>query len=73
MISYICKQRIFKQLILAAALLCIGLPAAAQTSSMGIVVMHGKGGSPDRLVKPLANGLEKKGYRVASLEMPWSG
>lgn len=52
------------------------LPAAAQTpekTGIGIVVMHGKGGSPDRLVNTLATGLEQKSYRVASLEMPWSG
>lgn len=70
MTSNIFKQRILKQLILAAALLCIGLPAAAQT---GIVIMHGKGGSPNRFVIDLANGLERKNYLVANLEMPWSG
>ena len=69
MITYICNQRLFKQLILAAALLCIGLPAAAQT---GIVIMHGKGGSPNRHVRDLASGLESKNYLVANLEMPWS-
>ncbi len=40
---------------------------------IGIVVMHGKGGSPDRLVRALADGLESKGLLVASLEMPWAG
>lgn len=55
--------------ILTATLFGISLPAAAQT---GIVVMHGKGGSPDRLVSDLASGLTGKGYLVANLEMPWS-
>ena len=40
---------------------------------MGIVIMHGKGGSPARHVSDLASALEAKGYLVANLEMPWSG
>jgi pimeloyl-ACP methyl ester carboxylesterase len=49
--------------------------AIAQTTapSIGIVVMHGKGGGPGGLVKPLADGLEARGFRVANLQMPWSG
>lgn len=56
-------------LVLAATLLA-GMPALAQT---GIVIMHGKGGSPEGLVKPLADGLAQKGHLIANLEMPWSG
>lgn len=52
------------------------VPAAAWAQEtapkIGIVIMHGKGGSPTGLVKKLADGLESKGYRVANLEMPWS-
>jgi len=53
----------------------ISLPAAAQPAptQIGVVVMHGKGGSPSRHVAELAAGLEMKGYLVANLEMPWSG
>lgn len=40
---------------------------------MGIVVMHGKGGSPDRWVNGLADGIASRGYIVANLDMPWSG
>jgi len=40
---------------------------------MGIVIMHGKGGSPDRWVNELADELANRGYIVANLEMPWSG
>ena len=40
---------------------------------MSIVVMHGKGGSPDRFVNGLAAELANRGYIVANLEMPWSG
>ncbi|MDZ7938277.1 MAG: alpha/beta hydrolase [Rhodoferax sp.] len=49
--------------------------AVAQTPNPipGIVVMHGKGGSPTRLVNELAGALESHTYRVANLEMPWSG
>lgn len=52
-----------------------GLPfmVYAEAPKMGIVVMHGKGGSPDRWVDGLADGLASRGYIVANLEMPWSG
>jgi pimeloyl-ACP methyl ester carboxylesterase len=64
-------------LAVAAALFCTALPfsAAAQASApkIGIVIMHGKGGSPNRHVTDLANDLERRGYLVANLEMPWSG
>lgn len=46
---------------------------AADPRTMGVVIMHGKGGSPNGLVAGLAAGLEGKGYLVANLEMPWSG
>ena len=51
------------------------LPVAtvAEVPKMGIVIMHGKGGSPDRHVDNLARQLKDKGYEVANLEMPWSG
>jgi len=51
------------------------LTVTAQTASskIGIVIMHGKGGSPTRHVSDLASSLEEKGYLVANLEMPWSG
>lgn len=59
-----------RTLLLLSTTLLAGMPALAQT---GIVVMHGKGGSPDRLVGDLAAGLAGKGMLVANLEMPWSG
>ena len=46
--------------------------AAAEGDGIGVVVMHGKGGSPTRFVDELARSLEGKGYLVANLEMPWS-
>jgi len=53
-------------------LLHVGGTYAAE-SKIGIVIVHGKGGSPTRHVSELASSLEAKGYLVANLEMPWSG
>lgn len=47
--------------------------AQAPQPKIGIVIMHGKGGHPTRLVAGLASFLEEKGYLVANMEMPWSG
>ncbi len=61
-------------LVLLSSALCLLTPyVSAQNSPLGIVIMHGKGGSPTRHVAELAQGLEAKGYLVANLEMPWSG
>jgi alpha-beta hydrolase superfamily lysophospholipase len=51
------------------------LPYAHAESDIkvGVVVMHGKGGSPKNLVSGLAAALENHGFLVANLEMPWSG
>ena len=60
---------------LAAAIVVIAQTSIAQVPSfaIGIVIMHGKGGSPAGHVSSLASSLEQKGYLVANLEMPWSG
>lgn len=58
--------------LLLALLLSSALRAAPSPQEIGIVVMHGKGGSPGRFVNVLAEGLEKEGFLVANLEMPWS-
>jgi pimeloyl-ACP methyl ester carboxylesterase len=47
--------------------------ADSSQPKIGIVVMHGKGGEPSRLVGDLAASLANKGYVVANIEMPWSG
>lgn len=62
-----------KLILSALALAAVGQTVLAQTPAIGVVVMHGKGGSPTKWVAPLAAGLERKGYLVANLEMPWSG
>jgi len=60
--------------VLATALGAIIQPTAAEPSArIGVVVMHGKGGSPTKYVAALASSLEEKGYLAANLEMPWSG
>lgn len=66
----------FSRLLLLAAALTSLIPLAAPAQGgpgIGVVVMHGKGGRPDRFVNVLADGLERRGYLVANLEMPWSG
>lgn len=62
-------------LVLVIILATVIQPAAAQSPSpsVGIVIMHGKGGTPTKYVADLASSLERKGYLVANLEMPWSG
>jgi pimeloyl-ACP methyl ester carboxylesterase len=40
---------------------------------LGVVLMHGKGGSPASRLPPLASALEANGFLVSNLEMPWSG
>jgi pimeloyl-ACP methyl ester carboxylesterase len=42
-------------------------------AQIGIVVMHGKGGTPTRYVDGLASYLAGQGFQVANLDMPWSG
>lgn len=60
--------------VIALTTVLFAAPVCAQDSpAIGIVVMHGKGGGPGGLVKPLADGLEARGFRVANLQMPWSG
>lgn len=49
--------------------------AHAQTppSEIGVIVMHGKSGSPEKYVDGLASELKQAGFQVANLDMPWSG
>ena len=65
----------FITFVLAIVVTVVSCSSIAQTPSprIGIVIMHGKGGSPTRHVSDLASSLEGKGYFVANLEMPWSG
>ncbi len=45
----------------------------AAQSTIGFVVLHGKGGRPEGLTAPLAANLQQQGMLVISPEMPWSG
>lgn len=65
--------RVIARLALAALAVTLPLSVVAQGEPIGIVIMHGKGGSPTKFVADLARSLEGKGYLVANLEMPWSG
>lgn len=47
--------------------------AENNNSKIGFVLMHGKGGNPQRYISDLAGPLEQRGFLVANLEMPWSG
>lgn len=68
------KKRLMAAASLAVSLMSPLVAVHAQSAPViGVVVLHGKGGKPGGLVRPLAEGLEAKGYRVANLEMPWSG
>jgi len=60
--------------IIAALVSLFAAPVAeAATPRIGVVLMHGKGGSPAGSVAPLASALELEGLLVLNLEMPWSG
>jgi len=47
-------------------------PVRAAPSEVGVVLMHGKWGSPQGML-PLARDLESQGYLVSNAEMAWSG
>jgi pimeloyl-ACP methyl ester carboxylesterase len=57
------------------SLVGLGLPlvAASNEQMVGVVIMHGKGGNPNRHVSDLASTLKDTGFLVANIEMPWSG
>jgi pimeloyl-ACP methyl ester carboxylesterase len=57
---------------LAATLALVGLqPAAAAASAVGVVLLHGKTGTPNQFMK-LSAALAAAGYAVAAPEMCWS-
>ena len=68
-------SRFLIALTIAMASVFLPLTAIAETNpiKIGIVLMHGKGGSPAKHVSDLASSLEGQGFLVANLEMPWSG
>lgn len=70
-------QKLLNRISLAVVMILATVFQVAEAQSpqtrIGIVIMHGKGGSPARHVAALASFLEDKGYLVANIEMPWSG
>ncbi|HEY7167984.1 MAG TPA: alpha/beta hydrolase [Candidatus Binatia bacterium] len=52
--------------------LSVSYSVFAASSETGIVLLHGKWGSPKGLA-PLERELESRGYLVSNPEMPWSG
>jgi pimeloyl-ACP methyl ester carboxylesterase len=63
---------------LAAALIAAGLTAVAVAqgnalAGFGIVLLHGKGGTPGGLIDSLAAALRAEGAIVVAPRMPWSG
>ena len=62
-------------LFFAVASMFFSLTASAETGAtkIGVVLMHGKGGSPSKHVAELAESLKQRGFLIANVEMPWSG
>ena len=52
--------------------LLIGPVAPAADSDVGVVLLHGKGGSPSGYIRELASALRSKGYLVSTPTMPWA-
>ena len=46
---------------------------SAASTTIGVAIMHGKGGLPTRHVAELETFLAERHFFVANLEMPWSG
>src|SRR5215471_18747675 len=63
-------RTIFCALLVLAVLPGLGTPACAQT--IGIVLMHGKTGSPNTVIDQIAMVLQGAGYLVDTPEMCWS-
>lgn len=72
--SYTLYRKLFESAFLCVSLM-FPLTTMADTSiaKIGIVIMHGKGGSPAKNVTDLAASLNEQGYLVNNLEMSWSG
>ena len=49
-----------------------GRIAPAAGDDLGVVLLHGKGGSPSGYVRELASALQSKGHLVSTPTMPWA-
>jgi pimeloyl-ACP methyl ester carboxylesterase len=61
-----------RSLVVAAILARLPGVARAQASAVGVVLMHGKWGNPEKGIEPVELALKGVGCRVISREMPWS-
>jgi pimeloyl-ACP methyl ester carboxylesterase len=57
---------------LLVALFLVPIAAWAQPSATGVILMHGKWGTPDKGIQPVELELRGAGFVVVSREMPWS-
>src|SRR5204863_9727931 len=64
--------RSYAALLLGLVAVFAGQRAAAANGDIGVVLLHGKGGTPAGYIEPLASGLQKKGFLVSTPTMPWS-
>lgn len=55
-----------------ALVLLLSAVAPAHAQQVGIILMHGKWGTPDKGIAPVELELKGAGYRVVSREMAWS-
>ena len=66
-------MREFALFLLSVAAGLIGSIAPSNSNDLGVVLLHGKLGSPSGYVARLASNLERKGYLVSAPTMPWAG
>ena len=63
-------------MVLAATLMALqasGLHAqSANLAGYGVVLLHGKGGTPTSMIEGLTESLRKEGAVVEAPELPWS-
>ena len=65
-------KRVINRVTFALLLAFFAYPVFAASSEVGVVLMHGKWGSPQSMM-PLTRDLESRGYLVSNNDMPWSG
>lgn len=68
-------RRVYRLLAMAALLAAATNPLAAQSSGLagfGVVLLHGKGGTPTSMIEGLSETLRKEGALVEAPELPWS-
>lgn len=57
--------------VLLALVLLVASGLAAAADRVGVILLHGKRGTPDHM-EPLADALRREGFLVVAPEMPWS-